>query len=143
MPRRRNTLRNVLIIVGVLVVLCCGGAVIGGVFLVKAGLSAIRPAQDATDAFVTDLESGNYSGAYGRLCAGTRSEFTEDRFSRGVQAQPHIRGHRLVGAWVGNINGHTSATVTVELTQDGGFVDHHTFPLVKEGDAWKVCGEPY
>jgi Domain of unknown function (DUF4878) len=142
-PKRSHTLRNVLIIVGVVVVLCCGGAVTAGVVLVNKGLGALKPAQDATNAFVTALESGDYPGAYGRLCASTQADFTLDQFSQCVRSQPQIRSHRIVGAYINSVNGHTNATVTEELTQDSGFVQTHTFLLVKEGGAWKVCGRPY
>ncbi|MFY1616285.1 hypothetical protein [Micromonospora sp. WMMD736] len=37
----------------------------------------------------------------------------------------------------------TSATVSMALTLDSGFTDRHLFTLVKEDDAWKVCGQPY
>jgi hypothetical protein len=141
--KRKHTLRNVLIIVGVVVVLCCGGGITAGVVLINRGLDALKPAQDATDAFVGDLESDNYPAAYGRLCAETRNEFTLDQFTQGVQSQPHIHGHRMVGAYVNNTNGHLSATINEQLTEDNGFVQTHTFPLVKEDGTWKICGRPY
>lgn len=142
-PKRGHTLRNVLIIVGIVAVLCCGGAIGGGAFLINKALGAVKPAEDATGAFITDLESDNYSDAYGMLCANTRTIFTADSFSQVVQAQPHISGHRITGAFVSNNNGHTSATVDAQLTRDTGPVASHTFVLVKENGAWKVCGAPY
>jgi hypothetical protein len=141
--RRSHTLRNVLIIVGVVVVLCCGGGITAGVWLFNRGLSDLKPAEDTTNAFVSDLESDRYSAAYGLLCASARADFTLDRFSQGVQSQPHIRGHRGIRAYVNDFNGHLSATVTEELTEDNGFVQTHTFPLLKEDGAWRVCGRPY
>jgi hypothetical protein len=142
-PRASHTVRNVLITVGVVLVLCCGGGVIGGVFLFHGLSKATAPARDATDEFVTDLQNGDTSGAYQLLCAGTRSAFTPAAFAQGVAAQPKISGHQMDGVNVVTSNGHTSATVTVQLTTTGGFVDEHAFPLVKEGGRWKVCGQPY
>jgi hypothetical protein len=40
-------------------------------------------------------------------------------------------------------NGKTTARVTARLTYENSFADTHTFPLVKEDDRWKVCGEPF
>jgi hypothetical protein len=30
-----------------------------------------------------------------------------------------------------------------ELSLDTGFVDQHTFRLVKEDGRWKICGQPF
>jgi Domain of unknown function (DUF4878) len=142
-PSRRRTLKIVLITVGVVFVLCCGGAITGGVLLFRSAAGSIRAVRTETSNFVTDLEISNYADAYARLCAGTRANFTEDRFREGVQAQPHIRSHRITTVNVSNVNGHVTGLATVQFTQDSGFVDQHVFTLVKEDGAWKVCGQPY
>ncbi len=126
-----------------MVVLCCGGAVGGGAYLINKALDAIKPAENTTAAFIADLESGNYPAAYGMLCTSTRTSYTVDRFSMTARAQPHISGHRITSAHVNSVNGRTSATVTAQLTRDNGAVASHLFTLVKENGAWKVCGEPY
>jgi len=142
-PPQRRTLRTVLIVVGVVLVLCCAGGVTGGFFLFRGVQQATEPARQAADEFVADLESGNAGAAYGRLCAGTQSDFTRTAFVEGLGAQSKIRGHEIVGVNVSNFNGRVSATVTAKLTLDTGFVDQHTFTLVKEDGQWKVCGQPF
>ena len=141
--RRSHTLRNVLIIVGVLAVLCCGGAITGGVYLFKGVLANIKPAEDAANAFIIDLESNNYGGAYDLLCASTRASYPAASFVRVATAQPQISSHRITGAFVNTVNGRTSATVTALLRQASGASTTHIFILVKENGAWKVCGQPY
>lgn len=141
--RPSRTLRNVLIIVGVVVVLCCGGAIAGGAYLVNRALDAGKPAMEAAGAFTSDLESGDDSAAYGMLCASTRASFTMAEFRRVVQTRPHIVGHRISLATVRTTNGRSTATVSARLTQNDGAVVSHVFTLVKENGAWKVCGQPY
>lgn len=104
---------------------------------------ATEPAKTAAEAFVTDLEAGNVDAAYGQLCAATRSKYTLEVFKNGVSKRPKITGHSFGGVNVTNYNGKTSATVVLTLTSDTGFTDRHTFPLVKDGDSWHVCGDPY
>ncbi|MEV6601521.1 DUF4878 domain-containing protein [Actinoplanes sp. NPDC051346] len=132
-----------LIVVGVVLVLCCAGGVTGGYFLFRGIQQATGPASQATDEFVADLKSGNADAAYGRLCASTRSKFSRETFVQGLSGQPQIRSHKIVGVNVSNLNGRVSATVTAKLTLDTGFVDQHTFALVKEYGQWKMCGQPY
>ncbi|MGE6955144.1 DUF4878 domain-containing protein, partial [Staphylococcus capitis] len=114
-----------------------------GYFLFRGVQQATGPARQATDEFVADLESGNVDGAYGRLCASTRSTFTRKAFGQGLNGQPKIRSHEIVGVNVSNFNGRLSATATAKLTLDTGFVDQHTFRLVQEDGQWKVCGQPF
>ncbi|SCG40542.1 protein of unknown function [Micromonospora echinaurantiaca] len=132
-----------LIVVGVVLVLCCGGAGVGGFFLYKGVKGATDPARQAAESFVTDLEAGDTDGAYGQLCSQTRGRYARDAFARGVAQQPKIRGHKVNGVNVSTVNGRTSATVNMALTLDSGFTDQHTFLLVKEDGAWRVCGQPY
>jgi hypothetical protein len=142
-PARRRTLRTVLIVVGVVVVLCCGGVAVGCFFLFKEINGATDPARQAAESFVTDLETGDVDAAYGLLCSDTRGRFTRDAFAEGVAKQPKIRGHEVNGVNVSSVNGRTSATVSMGLMLDSGFIDQHMFTLVKEDGVWKVRGQPY
>lgn len=142
-PPERRTLRTVLIVVGVVVVLCCGGAGIGGFFLYKGIKGATDPARQAAESFVGDLEADDADAAYGLLCSDTRTRYTREVFVQGIAKQPKIRSHKVNGVNVSSVNGRTSATVNMALILDSGFTDRHLFTLVKEDDAWKVCGQPY
>ncbi len=121
---------------------CCGLAT-GGWLLVRNITQAAGPARTAADGFLADLEAANYSGAYERLCDRTRDQFTRDAFESGVRAQPKLRSHRILTTSVTTINGRASGFVSAELTYDNGFVDRHSIPLAKDGDDWRVCGQPY
>jgi hypothetical protein len=143
LPPKRRTLRTVLIVVGAVVVLCCGAAGIGGFFLFKGLESATGPARQAAESFVSDLEAGDADAAYGLLCSETRGKYTRDAFDQGVARQPKIHSHRVNGVNVTNVNGRKSATVNMALTLDSGFTDQHIFALANEDGVWKVCGDPY
>lgn len=142
-PRESHTLRNVVLILSALLVLCCAGAVVGGVFLFRGVAREGAPVRAAADTFITDLQEENLPHAYGLLCDGTRDRFSAGDFADGVNGQPKISGHEIDNVRVMNQNGHLVATVTANLTLDTGFVDHHAFPLIKQRGEWKVCGQPY
>jgi hypothetical protein len=142
-PQKSNTLRTVLIVVGSILVLCCIGGVVGGIFLFKGVNKAVGPVRDAADEFVTDLEEDDTTAAYVLLCQDTRNAFSQITFAEGVSSQSKISSHKIDGTMIRNVNGSTSATVTASLTMSSGFVDQHTFTLVKEDGGWKVCGNPY
>ncbi|MEU4243659.1 hypothetical protein [Actinoplanes sp. NPDC026619] len=142
-PKRSNTLRTVLIVVGVVLVLCCAGGVIGGVFLYKGVKTAVGPVRDVADEFITDLEHDDTTSAYELLCSDTQNAFPPATFARGVSSQAKIDSHKITNTMIRNTNGSTSATVVASLTMSTGFVDQHTFVLIKESGTWKVCGNPY
>lgn len=142
-PRQQRPWKTILIVLGVVFVLCCAGLGFGGYKLFKGVQSATEPARAAADTFVTHLEDGDTDAAYALLCGPTQAKFTSAAFRDGVAGQPKIRSHSFSGVNVVNSNGRTTATVTLVLTLDTGFTDRHTFPLVKEGNDWKVCGQPY
>jgi hypothetical protein len=142
-PRRGVATRTVLIIVGIVAVLCCGG-IAGGGFLLYHGLrAATGPARDAADTFVTDLEGGDVDGAYRLLCTATRRQYPLSAFRSGVETQPKISSHTINGVFVNTTNGVSSATVNARLILDTGLVDQHVFSLVEEAGDWRVCGQPY
>src|SRR5262249_1698288 len=76
--RGGRTLTIGLIVVGALALLCCAGAGVGGFFVYRA-VQSTRPVVDATNAFLDDLESGNYGGAYRRLCPEVQGSISEQQ----------------------------------------------------------------
>jgi hypothetical protein len=139
---QRRSLRWVLLGVGIVIVVCCGVPITGGVLAVRAGLSAWGPVNDATNAFVNDLQDVKYADAYGGLCTKLRSQFTLDQFTQQVLSRPAIHGHRLTSVSVKSVNGRSTAQVGAELTRDSGAVDTESFALTKEDGGWKVCSPP-
>ena len=141
--RGAHTTRNIILIVSAVAVLCCGGLVVGGVGLFRSIATSVGPVHAAVNDFLTDLENGNTDAAYGRLCSATRAQFSGSRFAEVVGARPTITRHTIVNTSVNNYNGEVSASVTAALTYADGSADNHTFQLLKESGAWRICGQPY
>src|SRR6266536_3467749 len=120
-PKKSNTLKIVLIVIGVIVALCCiGGAVCGYALYraAKTGTENSGPARDSVNTFLGNIEAGQTNAAYDSLCEATKGKFTREQFAEYVAAS-------------GN------------LTYADGKSNRHTIKLVEEGGAWKVCGNPY
>jgi Domain of unknown function (DUF4878) len=141
-PRRTSTTKIVLIVVGSILTLCCIGGGVAAYVGFRTVSGAVGPPREATEAFIRDLQSGDVASAYGKLCASTRAAVTQEQFS-GMISNRRPSAFEVVGTNVSNVNGKVSATVTANLTYPDGFTDRHVFQLRKEGDAWKVCGDPY
>jgi hypothetical protein len=130
----------VLIVLAVVLVLCCCGGGAGAYLFFD---DRTKAAGEATSAFLSDLESGDLSAAYGRLCAGTRERFEQPSFEAVVGKRRPV-GHDLHwGGSYNNAGGVETATVTADVTYSTGPKEAHAFPLRKEDGAWKVCGNPY
>jgi hypothetical protein len=142
-PRRSHTLRTVLIVVGVVAVLCCGGAITGGVVLFKSIQTATGPARTSVETFLDRLEAGQADAAYQSLCTATREQFTVEQFTQIVDARPKPQGYSIVSTNVANFNGRVSASVDATLRYADGSSDTHRFQLVKESGTWRICGQPY
>jgi hypothetical protein len=90
-----------------------------------------------------DVKTGNMTGAYAQLCSTTKAKFSLEEFTAFVTAQPPITSYSIVGSFANNTNGRDTARVTVQVkSADGGTVTRQ-IPLEKEGNDWKVCGDPY
>jgi hypothetical protein len=142
-PKRRSTNRSVLSIVGIVLLVCFGGLLVGGFYLITSVRNATVPVRDAGEAFAGDLEAGNLDGAYGRLCRATRGDYSREEFAAVERAQPALTGHRILGVTVSTVNGRRTGQVIAELTRANGSVERHSFLLVEEDGTWKVCGSPY
>jgi hypothetical protein len=141
-PRRSNTTKIVVIVVLGAVLLC--GVAGGLVFFLGTRFfsNVLGPPREATTDFVRDLQSGDTTAAYGRLCARTRAEVSAAEFAE-IANQRRPKGFTITGTNVSNENGVTTGDITGRLTYADGSTEVHTFPLVKENDVWKVCGDPY
>ena len=142
-PRRWLSLRRVLLLSGAGVLICCIGAAGLGAWNLQSIRRASGPARQAADAFLTDLVTGDAAGAYDRLCSGTRQRWSRAEFIRRVGTAPRINRYALDDVSVATEDGHLKGTVTTRLTLDSGAVDRHKLTVVRDGDDWRVCGDPF
>jgi hypothetical protein len=140
-PRRRNTKIIIFVVAGALAVCCLIGTV-AGVFGFRAFRAVLEPPRIATEAFVQDLVRGDAAAAYQKLCESTRARTSEAELASAIGTRRPTR-YEITGVDIETVNGQTTAVVRVNLTYPDGFTDPHPFRLTKEGDAWKVCGNPY
>jgi len=141
-PKKSNTLKIVLIVIGVIVALCCIGGAVGGYALYRAaktGTENSGPARDSVNTFLGNIEAGQTNAAYDSLCEATKGKFGREQFAEYVAARGKLTSHTVDTAVVISNQG----TASVNLTYADGKSNRHTIKLVEEGGAWKVCGNPY
>jgi hypothetical protein len=141
-PRTTHTTRIVLIVLAVLLLGCGAVVVVPIVFNSIRGAAAGLP-KDTVDAFIKHLEADETSAAYASLCARTRGQFTEADFARTVHNRPRIVDYSIARTDIANVNGSVSASVSTQLRYADSSLEPHPFPLVKEDNHWRICGQPY
>lgn len=135
----RRPLRTVLIVVGIVLVVCCGVGVAGGIYAFRTVNTSLEPVRDGATTFFDKLMGG--PGAYDLLCSAAKDSISRKDFDD-RQVTNRLRGYRITGTNVSTINGRTTATVTVQLTY-GVNTETHLVPMANEDGTWKVCGHPY
>ncbi|MET7421760.1 hypothetical protein [Dactylosporangium sp. NPDC005555] len=137
---RRSSAKIVLTVIAVLAVLCCCGGGAGAFFFFNG---ATKAAGEATSAFLTDLQAGNLTAAYDRLCDATRSRYEQPSFAEVVNRRKPVSHDVHWGGGYDNSNGRETASITADISYAGGGRDAHTFQLTKDAGTWEICGDPY
>ncbi len=133
-PRKKGR-KWLWIILGVLLAMVLG---IGGctALLVRSVSGPI----DATNAFVAELDNGNFDGAYDLLCTATQNATDAGQWT--AEAQNGLGGeitdYSFTSASISSGSGPDVATVTGSIDVDGSSRSV-SYDLVKEGDDWRVC----
>ncbi|MCW3838628.1 hypothetical protein ONA70_00750 [Micromonospora yasonensis] len=138
-PRKSNTTKIVLSVVGVVLALCCLGGVIGGFALYHAVQEATGPARTTVDAYAGALVARDYPTAYGQLCRPVRDRVSPDEFVRQQSARPALTGYEIVGLNVSNNNGQVRGSASVRFSPQGGTAETQVYPLVMEDGSWRIC----
>ncbi|MFG2057094.1 hypothetical protein ACGFI9_24035 [Micromonospora sp. NPDC048930] len=138
-PRKSNTTRTVLIVVGVVLALCCVGGVIGGFAIYHAVREATGPARTTVDTFAGALVARDYPTAYGQLCRPVRDRVSREEFVRQQSARPALTGYEIVGLNVTNNNGQVSGSASVRFNPASGTSETQAYRLVKEDGSWRIC----
>ncbi len=140
-PKKRSVVK-IVIISAVAVVVLCGGTVATGLYFIYRTVdNATQPMRDAASGYLNDVRAANYETAYGRLCGRVRDQYSQAEFVAAVSAKP-LNGYKIVGFNVANRNGLADGDVTIERTNTDGTRERHIIPMVKEGETWRVCGDP-
>lgn len=121
----------------VLLVLCCGGGIVGFGALVVARARAL-PAEAVTvvERYLKGLHDGDFEQAYDQLCGQLRDRETLDRFTARQRGLPHVDSYTIGSASV------TSNEVIVPaVVEAGGERQSRTFVLVADQRAGglRIC----
>jgi Domain of unknown function (DUF4878) len=139
-PKKSNqALKIILIVGGILLVLCCIGAILAGAFGFKAFRDATGSAKAAVTGYYDDLKSGDYDSAYDRICSETQQQVTREDFTDVQNLLPHITDHKVTSLNITSVNGRTTGTAQIQVTRDRGGETTQTVRLIKEDGDWKVC----
>ena len=107
--------------------------VLGGCVSIMVNL--VRAPIETTNAFVANLDNGEYEVAYNSLCQATRSELTLAEFVDHQSASEAITDYTLTPA-AASVGELTTVSGTIDISGEPRNV---TFDLVREGGQWRVC----
>ena len=141
--RPRRPLRTGLVVAAVGLLLCCVGAAGLGAWNVQVARRTTGPVRTSADGFLREVAAGDTAAAYRRLCADTRSRWSQLGFGQWIRTPPLLTGHEIVGVRVATERGRPHGAVTVRLTRPGVPVEQRTVTVVAEDGGWRVCGDPY
>ncbi|MFY1670702.1 hypothetical protein ACN27G_12150 [Plantactinospora sp. WMMB334] len=139
-PRR---FRGVLSVVAAGLFVCCVGATGLGAWNYQHVRQSSGAAREAAEAFLHDVTSGDAAGAYDRLCVDTRERWSREEFERRLAVPPTISRYAVDDVEVASDRGQLRGTVTATLTRRSGATDRREMPMVRDGDQWRVCGDPF
>jgi hypothetical protein len=137
------TLKTAVVVALVTAVFCCGGLGVGGVVLFRKLRDVQSPIRTAAAGFLDEVEAGEYSAAYDRLCRATQERFSGAAFTAAVAGRQAVRAHHIDRVRITNDGVRLGGEVTVTLVDAGGAPRTRTIPMTSENRAWKVCGDPY
>lgn len=141
--RRPSRTRGLLALVAAGLFLCCVGAGGLGAWNFQHLRQSSSAAQQEAEAFLDEVVGGDPDGAYDRLCGDTRARWSREEFVRRLAVPPTITRYDIDDVSVSTDQGQSRATVVAKLTRRSGTVDRREMPLVRDGDRWRVCGDPF
>lgn len=138
-PRRDRTVLIVSLVLGVTLLVCCGGGVTGvGGFFYYAYRTVQNDAVDAVDGYLGELRSGQYAAAYNRLCTEARVGRSVDRFTTEAQRAGQILSYR-VGSTM-EVTDDGGWAVVADVTRQGKAARPETYPVVfNDANVATVC----
>jgi hypothetical protein len=136
-PRRKsNTLKIVLIVLGIFGVLCAGACGVGGYWLYNQAKAVIELA----DGFLTKVGTGDIAGAYAQTSSGFKAKYTQEQFAENMKKARLTEFQSVL--WTGNQSNRQNNTGTGEMTGTATLKDGTTIPvtvrLAFDGKSWSV-----
>jgi hypothetical protein len=144
-PVRRFRRRFVLALaVAAMLTFCClGSAASFGIYTYVSYQSERNSAERALDSYLADLEAGNPSAAYSRLCTPARQKETALEFGRRMFGGPKLVNYHLGGVSLVTLNGEGNSRVyevAADETYSNGQTVSRTYQVfVVRGGGSGVC----
>jgi hypothetical protein len=136
--RDRRRLWISLTIGAVLLLLCCGGGIVGfGALVVTTNKEIPVEARNVVNTYLSGLRDGDYRKSYDQLCADVQNRESEDDFAARVRAEPAVTSWTIDDVQV------QPDTVTVETRRElSSGEDLRTYTLVSDQQAGglRICG---
>jgi hypothetical protein len=132
-PRRQGL--RIALVVGGLLVLCCGAGT--GLFVIRPLIEA-KSAHRTADAYVQAVVGGDDTRALDHVCDDADTKADHDKFTGHVR-DVKVRSYRIVRANASMSNYSLRGTADVELTADDGTSETWELPMNKNEGRWKVC----
>ncbi len=132
--KKSHTLRNVLVVVGAVVLLGIAAVVVAVVFFVKA----VTGPADATNDYLAALKANKTSEAYSHLCRSLQDEIGSEEFV-GIIRKERERNGPIVSYNVHSteiVNGRGRTEYTLKRRRASSDIQAG---LVKEDGEWKLC----
>jgi hypothetical protein len=121
----------------VLLVLCCGGGIVGfGTLVVLRTRALPAEAVSVVDQYLAGLRDGDYKQAYDQLCGPARAQETLARFTARQRALPHIDSYT-----VGQADPSGNEMIVPAVVEISGDRQSRTFVLVgdQEAGGLRIC----
>jgi hypothetical protein len=132
-PKSRRGLKIGLIIGGIVLLLCCGAAGVGGFVIYKLGTSP----EAAADQWLDAVRTRDFPAAYDLLCAGERDRLTPAEFRGMFDGDNAVDSYEVAGPGR-SADKRSEVRVRVTLANGRGPKDG-VLVLVRESDGWRVC----
>ena len=141
--RPRRAKRTALVLALFALGLCLIGAAGLGLASLQTVQRADDPVRDTADGFLREMIAGDTAAAYGRLCADARTRWSEQGFTAWVRTPPLLAAYQIEKVTVATREGRPHGTVRVQLSRDAGPGQNRELTVIREDDAWRVCGDPW
>jgi hypothetical protein len=138
-PRPNRTVLIVSLVVGVTLLVCCGGGVfgVGGLFYYTYNTAQDR-AQTEVETYLGDLQAGRFPQAYARLCDEARAERSVNEFTEDEQAAGQVVSYQVSDRV--QVDQDSNWVLTAQVTRQGTTVGPELFPVIFEsGNTAEIC----
>jgi hypothetical protein len=121
-----------------LVLVCVGGLFAIGALAVSEQNAVPAEATTVVTTYLTSIQAGNYTRAYGRLCAALRQQETEAQFARRIQTRGKLITYSLGDPT--QVGSHVHVESNEQWQTDGFGTRDYSLVEDTSASALRICG---